>query len=129
MLRTRRTSYSVSSARSKSMLWSLEPMATADWASGCSAGSHAIFCTRARSAVSSHIRLDRFCRKGQHYGTPDRRLERVRLHRNRVPLWISWQIGVERRRDEADERAPCFRDVNPTIFATDNACATQAVDG
>jgi hypothetical protein len=30
-------------------LWSLEPMAIADWASGCSAGSHMISRTRARS--------------------------------------------------------------------------------
>jgi hypothetical protein len=54
----------VSSTQSTSTFWSLEPMATAGWASGYSPGSHEICCARGRSAASSPTNLDRFCRKG-----------------------------------------------------------------
>jgi hypothetical protein len=51
------------------------------------------------------------------------------LHCCRIPLLIFRQVGVERRRDEADERSPRLADVNPTVVALDEAHAAQLVDG
>jgi hypothetical protein len=47
----------------------------------------------------------------------------------RVPLPIFRQIGVERRRNEADERPPRLADVNPTVVALDDTHPAQLVDG
>jgi hypothetical protein len=43
------------------------------------------------------------------------------LHSYRVPLLILRQVGVERRRDETDERSSRLGDVNPTAIALDDA--------
>jgi hypothetical protein len=43
------------------------------------------------------------------------------LHSYGVPLLILRQVGVERRRDETDERASRLGDINPTAIALDDA--------